>query len=295
MIPAPRRLTRRAALQLAAVGAAALPLARFAAAQPATASAGAPADDAREGGLRLGIATYSTRMMSLDDTISAIKALRIKNAGVFRLHCNWETVSVDEARAIGEKLRAAGLALTGSGVVNLPNDEAKCRKSFENVKAAGMATMVCKPDPAALPLVEKLVREFDQKLAIHNHGPEDKVFPSPNEIWDAIKSLDARIGFCIDVGHAWRARTDPAEMIRRYAARTYDVHLKDSLAQPGALADIPTEIGTGVMDIRGILRALREIKYAGVVAFEYEKGGGNPLIGLSESVGYVRGLLKAMA
>jgi sugar phosphate isomerase/epimerase len=233
-------------------------------------------------------------MIPLDETIGALKALRIANAGVFRTHCNWETVSVEEARAVGEKFQAAGIAVTGSGVVNLPNDEAKCRKAFENVKAAGMATMICKPDPAVLPLIAKLAREYDQKLAIHNHGPEDKVYPSPTEVWAAIEDLDARIGFCIDVGHAHRAGVDPAEAIRRHAARVYDVHLKDSLAAPGALADIPTEIGTGRLDIRGILRALREIEYRGVVALEYEKGGGNPLIGLSESLGYVRGLLAGM-
>lgn len=295
MLPVPRVLTRREAVKLAVLGAVALPLARVSAAE-AVAALPAPAPvPATEGGLRLGIATYSTRMISLDETISAIKALRIKHAGVFRTHCNWETVSIDEARAVGEKFRAAGIAITGSGVVNLPNDEAKCRQAFENVKAAGMATMICKPDPSVLPLIEKLVREYDQKLAIHNHGPEDKVFPSPTEVWEAIKGLDARIGFCIDVGHAMRAKVDPAEAIRRHAARIYDVHLKDSLAVPGALADIPTEIGTGTMNIRGILQALREIKYTGVVALEYEKGGGNPLIGLSESLGYVRGLLATMA
>lgn len=289
----PRVFTRRSVLKTAALGLAALPAFRANGAQSSAVPAPAGAAPT-EGGLRLGVATYSTRMMSFDATIEALKALRVANTGVYKAHLNWETVSVDEARAAGEKLRAAGIALTGSGVVALPNDEAKCRKAFENVKAAGMVTMVCKPEPAVLPMIEKLVREFDQKIAIHNHGPEDKVYPSPAEVWAAIKDLDPRIGFCLDVGHAMRAKADSAAAIRQHATRIYDVHLKDSLAQPGAMADIPTEIGTGHMDIRGILQALREVKYTGVVAIEYEKGGGNPLIGLSESLGYVRGLLKAM-
>lgn len=293
-MPRPRVFTRREAVKTAVLGAVVAPLSRgFCGEPPAASAAFAPA--AREGGLRLGVATYSTRMMPLDATIGALKALRIVNAGVFRTHCDWQTVSVDEARAVAEKFREAGIAITGSGVVNLPNDEARCRQAFENVKAAGMATMVCKPDPDGLPLVERLAREYDQRLAIHNHGPEDKVFPSPAEVWEAIKGLDARIGFCLDVGHCMRAKVDPAGAIRRHAARVYDVHLKDSLAAPGAMSDIPTEIGTGRIDIRGILQALRDIEYGGVVAFEYEKGGGNPLIGLSESVGYMRGLLAAMS
>jgi sugar phosphate isomerase/epimerase len=288
-------LSRREALRTAALGALALPLlnVRSSAADksaPATVSA-----DGREHGLRLGIASYSTRMMSLDETIATVKALRITNTALFKAHCAWETASVDECRAVGEKLKAAGLKLTGSGVVNLPNDEAKVRKAFENVRAAGMSVMVCKPEPSALPLVEKFVKEFDQKLAIHNHGPEDKVFPSPDHVWDAIKSFDARIGFCIDVGHTARSGASPADILRKYSARLYDVHMKDTVALAGATKDLPMEIGAGRLDIRGMLRVLLDIKYTGVVSFEYEKPTGNPVTGLAESLGYVRGMLAAMS
>ena len=290
-MPHPQKFpTRREALRTAALGALALPLLNsrvLAAAAPFGASA--------KEGLRLGVASVSTRMMTLDETIATLKTLRITNTALFKAHCNWETVSVDESRAVGEKLRAAGLSLTGSGVVNLPNDEAKVRKAFENVRAAGMAVMVCKPEPAALPLVEKFVKEFDQKLAIHNHGPEDKVFPSPDHVWNAIKSFDARIGFCIDVGHAARAGANPAEVLRKYAARLYDVHMKDTVALAGATKDLPMEIGAGRLDIRGMLRALLDLNYSGVVSFEYEKPTGNPVTGLAESLGYVRGMLAGMA
>jgi sugar phosphate isomerase/epimerase len=75
----------------------------------------------------------------------------------------------------------------------------------------------------------------------------------------------------------------------------YDVHMKDSVAVPGAMKDIPIEVGAGRLDIRGVLRALLDIKYNGVVAFEYEKVAGNPVTGLAESIGYVRGVLAALA
>ena len=251
--------------------------------------------DGRENGLRIGVASYSLRNLPLDGAIEAVVALRVKNIALFRAHCNWEAASIDECRAVGDKLKAAGLNLTGSGVINLPNDEAKCRKAFENVKAAGMQSMVCKPELAALPIVEKLAKEFDQKLAIHNHGPEDKVYPTPEVIWNAIKSLDSRIGLCIDVGHTARFGDDPGVAIKKYATRLYDVHMKDSVAVVGAQRDVPVEVGAGRLDIRGMLRALLDIKYNGVVAFEYEKVAGNPVIGLAESVGHVRGILAAYA
>lgn len=295
-------MTRREVLRTAAVGALALPLLNTSifAAEKASASTAAatpsapPADGGREHGLRLGIASYSTRMMTLDETIAVIKSLRISNTGLFKTHCDWETASVEQCRAVGEKLRGAGLVLTGSGVVNLPNDEAKVRKAFENVRAAGMAVMVCKPAPEALPLVEKFVKEFDLKLAIHNHGPEDKVFPSPDHVWNAIKDFDARIGFCVDVGHAARAGANPADVLRKYAARLYDIHMKDTVALAGATKDLPMEVGAGRLDIRGMLRTLLDIKYTGVVSFEYEKPTGNPVTGLAESLGYVRGMLAGM-
>jgi inosose dehydratase len=287
----PARPTRRELLQTAALGALAWPLlggSARAAEKPESTSAD------REHGLRLGVATYSTREMSLDDTLSALKALRIKNAGVYKKHCDWETASVDECRAVAAKFKAAGIAITGSGVINFTTNEAAARKAFENVKAAGMAHLVCKPTPESLPLVEKLAKEYDQRVAIHNHGPEDKVWPSPYDVLKAVEKLDARIGLCLDVGHTMRARVDPVEAIQKCAPRLYDLHLKDSLAVPGTEKDIPAEVGAGTMNIRGIVKALLAQKYSGVVAFEYEKVGGNPVIGLAESVGYVRGLLSAL-
>ncbi len=286
-------MTRREVLRTAALGAFSLPL--LSSVGRAAAAAAAPATPARPERLRLGIASYSLRNLSLDDAIATVKTLRISNIALFKNHCAWEMASVEECRAVGEKLKAAGLTLTGSGVVNLTNDEAKCRKAFENVKAAGMTTMVCKPEIAALPLVEKLVKEFDQKLAIHNHGPEDKLYPTPEVAWNAIKSLDARIGLCIDVGHTARFGDDVVTSIKKYSARLYDVHMKDSIAIVGAQKDVPIEVGAGRLDVRGMLRALIDVKYQGVVAFEYEKVAGNPVTGLAESVGYVRGLLAGMS
>ncbi len=304
-----RPLSRRDALKTAALGVATLPFLGALAhaadgarkgkggkAPEASATLYPPsAPDGRENGLRLGVASYSLRTMALDDAIATVKALRLVNIALFRAHCNWEAASPDEVAAVSAKLKAAGLTLSGSGVVNLPNDEAKCRKAFENVKAAGMQTMVCKPELEALKLVEKLAKEFDQKLAIHNHGPEDKVYPTPDVVWNAVKNLDARVGLCIDVGHTQRFGDDAATAIRKYAARVYDVHMKDSVAVIGAQRDVPVEVGAGRLDIRGMLRALLEIKYGGVVAFEYEKTGVNPAIGLAESVGFVRGALAALA
>jgi len=290
-MPSPKIITRRQALKTGALAALVLPVLGSV---PGCATPPEKKAARRPSPLRLGVASYSTRLMSLDDTISTLHVLRITNVGLHKSHCPWETASTDQCRAVGEKLKAAGIALTASGVVALPNDEAAVRKAFDNVRAAGMVTMVCKPDLAVLPLIEKCAKEYDQKVAIHNHGPEDKVYPSPYDVWNAIQPFDPRIGMCLDVGHAARDGVNPIEAIHRCASRIYDVHLKDSTAIPGALRDIPVAVGAGRLDIPGILAALTAINYSGVIEFEYEKNASNPVTGLAESVGYVRGLLAAM-
>jgi len=157
----------------------------------------------------------------------------------------------------------------------------------------GVPVMVCAPkDLDALNKCEKYVKEFNIKMAIHNHGPEDKHFPSPFDVIDAAKDMDPRIGCCIDVGHCARTHTDPAEAIEKIGVRVYDIHLKD-------LKDIdvkshPIECGRGVLDLKAILTALLKINFTGHVGFEHEKDMKDVMPGLSEDVGYVRGMLQAM-
>ena len=174
----------------------------------------------------------------------------------------------------------------------MTNDEANIRAAFEYARDIGLPTMVCAPHPDSLPLLDKMVKEFDIKLAIHNHGPEDKRFPAPTDVWNAVQPYDRRIGLCIDVGHSARAGDDPAQAILHYRERLYDLHLKDLANITPKTANV--EVGRGVLDIKGILAALLKIGYQYQAAFEYEKDANDPLPGLAESVGYVRGLLAGI-
>lgn len=285
------------------LGACALPVLAASAgrALAANAPAESPADvgiappEGREYGVRLGMASYSIRNLPMDSVIPTAKQLRMANVSLFRLHFPWETATLDECRSLAATFKAAGIAITGSGVINLPNDEAKLRKIFDNAKAAGLATMMCKPALDAFPLLDRLVKEYNQRLAIHNHGPEDEVYPTAASAMKHIDRLDPRIGLCIDVGHSYRASEDPAEAIRRFGPRVHDLHLKDSVAVPGAKRDIPVEGGQGRIDFAGIFRALREIKFTGVATYEYERNTPNPVPGLAESLGYARGVLRMTA
>lgn len=160
------------------------------------------------------------------------------------------------------------------------------------MRDAGIPTIVCKPTHQSLPVLDRLVKEFDLKLAIHNHGPEDKVWPSPLDAWEAIQKYDARIGVCVDVGHTARCGVDPAQAFRTCAARLYDVHFKDLSSREGQ--SHPVEVGRGVLDIHGMLRTLLDIGYTHHVGLEYEKDMKDPIPGVAESIGYMRGTLAAM-
>jgi len=242
--------------------------------------------------LKLGVASYSLTKQSPEEVIATLKQLQIQYVSLYRTHCPWGGTA-EECRVAAKKFTDAGLTVTGSGVIDLPNNEAAVHKAFENARAAGLPMMVCKPALDAFPLVEKYVVQYNIRLGIHNHGPEDKVYPSPYDVWKAVQPYDKRIGLCIDVGHAARAGTDPAEAIRKCRERLYDIHLKDSMAPVGAPKDIPIEVGQGHLDIKGILTTLIEIKYPHIVAFEYEKRGSDQVAGLTESVAYVRKLLAS--
>lgn len=284
--------TRRDALKRVALSALALPLLG---AGTRLAAADTPAPRDRTRGLELGVASISLKDLAVDSVIGVLQHLEIRHVSIFRTHALFEKGEAADCRAVAQKFRDAGINPWTTSVVNLVNDEAAVRRAFDNVRAAGMTMMTCKPEPAALPLVERFVREYDIRLAIHNHGPEDQTYPSPLAAMKLIASLDPRIGVCIDVGHTMRARVDPAQVIRDCAPRLFDVHIKDTQAIPGAMQDLPTEVGRGQIDIQAILAALLDVKYTGAVAFEYERFGANAIAGLAESIGYVRGMLDGMA
>jgi sugar phosphate isomerase/epimerase len=242
-------------------------------------------------GLKVGVASYTFRELPLEGAIHGIRRVGLRYASIKDVHLALRS-SREERRAVAQRFRDAGITPLSCGVIAIPNEEARVRQAFEYARDLGAPAIVVAPEPAALPLVERFAKEFDIRVAIHNHGPGDRHFPAPDDVWTAVQPLDARVGLCIDVGHTARAGADPATAIRKCAARLYDLHLKDETraAPDGA----PTECGRGVLDLRAILQALLEGRYAHHVGFEYEKDANDPLPGLAESVGYVKGLLPGL-
>jgi inosose dehydratase len=244
-------------------------------------------------GLKIGVATYTVRELPIEEAIKAIKRVGLKYISIKNVKNHIDlSHTPEERKQRAQMFRDAGLIPLSVGNVGMKNDEADIRRAFEYARDIGVSTMVCAPQKDSIPILDKMVKEFDIKLAIHNHGPEDKQFPSPYDVWQAVQKYDKRIGLCIDVGHTARANVDPAESILKCRERLYDLHMKDISALGNR--NTPIESGRGILNLKSILAALLKIKYTGLVGFEYEKDKEDPVPGLAESVGYTKGLLAGL-
>ncbi len=288
-------LTRRDALRKAALAGLAIPLL---ASVPRARAGGVPEKGAAAG-FTLGLAGYSLRKFSTDEAIARLKELQITSLSVFKVHVPIQLSTPEVCREMAKKFRDAGMTIAATGVVYLAKDEGLMRRAFECGKAAGLSTMTASyaapPDRETLQMTERFVREYDIRLAFHNHGPEDPIFPSPYDVWSAVQPYDERLGLCIDIGHSARAGVDPTEAILKCRARLYDLHIKDTLAGAGEKKDLPVGLGFGRLDLRSVLSALIQVGYTGQVGLEYEVETPDPIPGIAQSFGYLRGMVAALA
>jgi inosose dehydratase len=238
----------------------------------------------------LGIASYTFRSFPLDQAIEMTKRLGITKMTLKDMHLPLKS-SEAEIKAALEKMKAAGVELSSCGVVYMTSED-EVRNAFAYAKMAGIRMMVGVPEEPLLPLAERMVKETDISLAIHNHGPTDKRYPSPESAYKLIARMDKRMGLCIDVGHTRRLGVDPADDVERFFDRLLDVHMKDVSAAEAKGTTV--ECGRGVIDIPKLMKTLVKLKYAGTLHFEHEKDQKDPLAGVAESVGYVRGVLAAL-
>ena len=247
-------------------------------------------DDDPWAGFKAGIASFTFRKLSVDDTIKAMQRLNLHYISIKDFHLAL-TSTTAERKAVIQKFIDAGITPVSCGNITMQNDEADVRRAFNYAKDCGMPTIVCSPQPDSMPLLDKMVKEYDIKLAIHNHGPEDKRFPSPYDVYKAVQGFDKRIGLCIDVGHTARAKVNPAEAIITCKDRLYDLHFKDiDSTEPNGKT---IEAGRGVLDLAAVLRSLQKIKYPYLVSVEFEEWADNPLPSVAETIGYTKGLLAA--
>ncbi len=243
-----------------------------------------------DGSLKLGMASYTFREFPLEEAISMTKRLDLRWISLKSFHLPLESTE-QEIKEAAEKVRASGLDLYGGGVIYMSSEQ-EVERAFLYARAAGIKIIIGVPGHELLGLVEEKVKEFDIKLAIHNHGPTDELYPTPGSAYERIKGFDRRVGICLDIGHTQRAGVDPSGAAEMYKDRLLDVHIKD--VTQADKDGTTVEMGRGVIDIPRFLKTLLAIRYQGCVALEFEKDGKDPLPGAAESIGFINGVISVI-
>jgi sugar phosphate isomerase/epimerase len=272
--------TSRRSFLAASAGALTAPLAGFS----------AIIDDPND--FKLGVATYSLRKFSREQAIAMLKQMHVRYINIKEFHLPVDSTS-DEIKAGRKEFEDAGFIVEGGGNVSFSKDDDQdIRHKFEYAKLGGMPIIVCAPTHVTLPKMEKFVKEYDIKIAVHNHGPEDKQFPTPQSVLEVVKNMDPRCGLCIDCGHTARTGVDLVESIREAGPRLLSMHVKD-LAD-SKTRDSQCDVGEGILPIVGIFKQLHKMRYTGGVMLEYEIHEDDPLMGMQKSLSYMRGVMAGL-
>jgi sugar phosphate isomerase/epimerase len=290
-----RSFFKQAGFGLAAATAAPALFTRNAAAQAATTATGGGTDS-----FRLGIAGYTFNKFKLDATLEMLKQVDVHFLCIKDFHLPLKSTD-EEIAAFHAKCKSFGVTGYGVGPIYMGTEE-EVNNAFAYAKRVGVKTLVGVPfkmvekkrasSPELLKLIDRKVQEYDMKYAIHNHGPDmPELFPTAESAIELIKNMDKRVGLCLDVGHQLRDGRDPVKAILNYADRLHDVHIKNvtEATRKGRGIELPR----GAIDFPALVRALRQVNYAGVCSLEYEKDMDSPLLGIAESIGYFRGVVDA--
>lgn len=236
----------------------------------------------------LGVAGYTFVNFNLEQSLSMMRRTDIKYLCIkdFHLPLNSSDEEIANFHQILSKSNVTGYAV---GPIYMKSKE-DIDKAFVYAKRVGVDLMIGIPRPEDLNYISSKVKEYNIRYAIHNHGPEDKLYPNATVIYNLVKGLDKRVGICLDIGHNTRDKQDLLLNIKQFSDRIFDIHLKDvtSASNEGTTC----ELGRGVINIPLFVQALRKSNYSGVCSIEHEKDMKDPLAGIAECAGYFRGVVS---
>lgn len=231
-------------------------------------------------GLKIGIQSYSLRNFPAEKAIEIIADLGFEHIEFFDAH--YSLNSNDEQIAARKKLMSEKkLRASAHGVNGFSKDHEANKKKFEFAKKAGIKTITADPSEDSFDSLDKLVAEYDIRVAIHNHGPGAR-YNMVADTLKAIKGHDERIGACSDLGHYIRSGEDPVKVITLLKGRLWGVHLKDFDAPRGNAKG--TILGKGQMDVPAVMKALRAAEFPadGALSLEYEENPKDPIADIKE-------------
>lgn len=241
--------------------------------------------------LNIGIAGYTFAHFSVDEAISMMKRMDIHYISLKDFHLPLDSPA-EKIKEVLDKFNAANIKVYTLGVIYMKTQQA-VDEAFDYAKRVGVDMIVGVPTYELLDYTEQKVKSTNIKIAIHNHGPEDKLYPAPQNVMEHISKRDERMGLCLDIGHATRAGADLVKTIKDYKNRLFDLHIKDVTSADNNGKAI--EIGRGIINFKALVEALNKVGYKGICSIEYEKDMKDPLPGLAESEGFFKGVINTVA
>jgi inosose dehydratase len=236
--------------------------------------------DAKFGGFHMGLQSFTLRDFKIDRVLDEMRDLGLHNVEFFDAHFPMKSSDAD-IEAMKSKLRAHDITLRGHGVNPFTKDHEANRRWFEFAKKAGIKNISADPTEDSFASLDKLVAEYDIRIAIHNHGPGAR-YDKVADVLNAIKGHDPRIGACADLGHYIRSAEDPVRVINLLEGRLYGIHLKDFAEQKSKTKGVI--LGKGHLDVVGVFKALKKVNFPadGNLALEYEENPANPIPDVKE-------------
>ena len=238
---------------------------------------------------KIGMAGFTFLKFDIDKALETLQRTDVHYLCIKDFHLPL-TSTDEQIAAFKAKLASKGVTGYAVGPIYLKS-EAEIDKAFEYAKKVGVKLIIGVPNYELLPYVDKKVKEYDFKLAIHLHGPDIKTYPDAEDVWNHVKDLDPRIGMCLDIGHDTRNGKDPVADLKKYQSRVFDIHIKDVTGT--TKLGYSLEVGRGVINFPAFVKMLRKVGYTGVCSLEHEINRDNPFMGIAESIGYFRGVIRS--
>ncbi|MDX2151685.1 MAG: sugar phosphate isomerase/epimerase [Bryobacteraceae bacterium] len=248
---------------------------------------------AAEPGFSLGVATYSLRNFTRPGALNILKKLRVDKVSIKEMHLPYKSTPEELNRGMADFKKAGITALSAGNNTMTKENMDDLRFYFDYAKNAGIPMLIIAPSAATVPMIEKLVKQYDIRVAIHNHGPEDKHFPTPQSVLKLVKDMDPRVGLCMDIGHTTRTGADIVESAKEAGPRLIDLHVKD--LRDLMDKDSQCDVGDGKMPIVPLFKQLAKMGYKGGVMLEYEINADDPYVGMAKSLSYMRGVMASIS
>lgn len=236
---------------------------------------------------KVGMAGYTFVKFDLDKTLETMQQADLHYLCIKDFHLPLNS-NEEQIAAFHAKLKDKGVTGYAVGPLYMKTEQ-EVDRSFDYAKRVGVKLIVAVPNYELLPYVDKKVKEYGLNVAIHLHGPDIKLYPDAEDVWNNVKDLDPRIGMCLDIGHDTRNGKDPVADLKKYQSRVFDIHIKDVTGD--TKLGYTVEIGRGIIDFPAFVKMLRKVKYTGVCSLEHERNMDNPFMGIAESIGYFRGVI----